>query len=1004
MQHKPFILLALASLLGGMATAQEQFLHPRYHDRLFLTPLGVTSPLLGDVLWPYESEAPHNHLQFAQQLSRNALAHYNLGRSVALEALEQCLEEAPLMEYRNTHLLHAAAFEMSRKRYHEALTLLEEIEEKSFSVRRERPELYVRLAYALLKTDGNRQRIVSLFRDAAQTYTYWGEVAMLYMASYEMAQGNAATAKEIYHQLERNPKLRNEARIGLAAHAYYQGNYREAVAIVRDIEAVAPQWAAHRAALLQIAGNAYFRMGDAANALHYLGRMQQHAAEEMQPEDYLLLGAAYMEQKEYLQAIAPLKEASQTEGYTSYAANLYLGRAYQEAGDLAKAIIAYEKAYAPHAPYAIREVAMYEAALTLRASGQSNFGQDVRLAESFLNTFAQSPYVATIEQLLYDFYLSNTDYETSLNSILRLKKPSARLYEAKQYVLNHCALKYKEKDLISEALGYVEQALKVPHATPLYRGESLLIQSDIYRAQGNYAATIYPLTTYLKLPTAVTPRENRSKAHYFLGYAYYQTRRWQEAKKEFRTFLADDSTPTALQADGYARLGDCYYITSRFEEAYTAYQKAHTIAPNSSKETILKMAEIQGIRKAYPQQIALLEELIALAPQSSVAATASYQKGRAYQLQGNYSQAESIYKQTAKTYAQTEQGRQALLQLALLYYNTQRTTEAVDTYAVLMHRYPKSNEAATAFAHLKSIATEEGITPQLQQIVAETGGNFTLTASETRGLEFDAAQSAYQRQDPSAPERLRNFIAHYQTGADVLRAEVYAADVAWRTGAVEEAYSQYKKVYRDLDQLDLSLQCIVLSRLGKMQEAKGEYEALYLSQYKLFARATDMGDRREAAEKAAQAALQNAQAGLALQVTSEALSLLGDVDSEGLQLQRAKALQALGKRGEALKQLRPLITQRELAAGAEAMVCYTALLAQGNKADQKQAEQLLNKFIEQGTPHEYWLARAILQLAELYRRMGDEVTAQQYVESLAKNYPQRPDDIAQRIQSFSKQH
>ena len=50
------------------------------------------------------------------------------------------------------------------------------------------------------------------------------------------------------------------------------------------------------------------------------------------------------------------------------------------------------------------------------------------------------------------------------------------------------------------------------------------------------------------------------------------------------------------------------------------------------------------------------------------------------------------------------------------------------------------------------------------------------------------------------------------------------------------------------------------------------------------------------------------------------------------------------------------------------------------------AEQMLDRFIDSGTSHSYWLARAFILLADVYLKTDRAIEAQEYLLSLKTNY------------------
>jgi hypothetical protein len=55
--------------------------------------------------------------------------------------------------------------------------------------------------------------------------------------------------------------------------------------------------------------------------------------------------------------------------------------------------------------------------------------------------------------------------------------------------------------------------------------------------------------------------------------------------------------------------------------------------------------------------------------------------------------------------------------------------------------------------------------------------------------------------------------------------------------------------------------------------------------------------------------------------------------------------------------------------------------------------------MQEGTPYEYWMARAIVVLSDVYAAKGDKFQARQYLESLQANYKGQETDLTEMISS-----
>ncbi|HEY6913394.1 MAG TPA: hypothetical protein VI413_01870, partial [Paludibacter sp.] len=99
---------------------------------------------------------------------------------------------------------------------------------------------------------------------------------------------------------------------------------------------------------------------------------------------------------------------------------------------------------------------------------------------------------------------------------------------------------------------------------------------------------------------------------------------------------------------------------------------------------------------------------------------------------------------------------------------------------------------------------------------------------------------------------------------------------------------------------------------------------------------------------------------------------------------RAKAYIALGQSSQATSDLKLLATETRTANGAESKYLLANLyFEQGKLAD---TEKEVLDFAKKNTPHQFWLARSFVLLADVYIKQNNDFQAKQYLLSLQKNY------------------
>ena len=293
--------------------------------------------------------------------------------------------------------------------------------------------------------------------------------------------------------------------------------------------------------------------------------------------------------------------------------------------------------------------------------------------------------------------------------------------------------------------------------------------------------------------------------------------------------------------------------------------------------------------------------------------------------------------------------------------------------------------------------------PSLVKFLNATPNAPKVEINEVDKLTYYAAEKAYmsEKQDIT---KMREYLKKYPSGAFAVNAQYYTAKYDFSKGKYNDALQGINKVLsKGSDVLFAEDALVMKSQILMKQGNAGEA----LNSYKELAQTATTNDNRIIANLGI---LRISHDTGRFGDTAESADILlksGGLSSEEekeVLFKRAIAYSNLKKEKEAEKDWAKLAKDTRNIYGAQS--AYKLAELYYNNKNYKDAERVLNDFIDDGTPHQYWLARGFILLSDIYKAKGKTFEAKEYLESLKNNYPGNEADIFvminDRLQSLKK--
>ena len=833
---------------------------------------------------------------------------------------------------------------------------------------------------------GRTDQALRYYQQAADNYrfTETAPIALYAVALTHVEQDQYDEAAEAFELLgTRYPSSPYARNIGLAlAEIYYELNDYERVIeeIRRRMPALDPA-ARDRATFLT--AEAYNQLRDSENAIVYYRQITE--------SDTLNVY--------YRRALYGLGWNYHHEGAYEWAADHFAQVHDGHDDDLAMQAVYYEAANRFLANQNDQALALFEALAD--EWPRSNLADNAlyekgmiayelrRWREAFdtfsrlLDTYRNSSLVGeALRQRGYTAIALN-DFDAAYDDFDRAVALDAAPQELKDDVIFQKAwLLYRSEDFAAAAPAFHNLHEQNPSASKA--GEALFWAAESYYQLDQYDRATPLFRQYLR---DFDDGPHVDAAHYALGWTYFKQRRYNDAIREFETFVRRyrEDAGVPYLTDARLRLADSYYALKRYSEAIRFYQRA---ADAGEDYALFQIGQAFNNAGETYDAISAFRQLLDEQPDSDWREEARYRLGYLYFQNQDYDQAIREYETLIRQYPNDPLAAKAQYGIGDALFNDERLEESVQAYMRVLERYPQSPFVGDAAAGMQYALIGLDDEERANRLIDDFAIRYP-NSPVVPELRFRQAEVKYQSGKlGEALADFRLFVRSYSNTPLLPDAYYYLGIIYSEQGRTAEAEAALNRVVTSYPQSTRSADAG--RQLGRLFLDQARYQEA-LDVYRRVER-----NASDDAFLAAEARYGQGQALLGLGQTAEAETMLREAvdaapnnpDSAPAMLGLARVYQQQGRTNNALQYYRRVVSLSRDEAGAEALYYLGSLLLEEGQA--RDAIEELSRMPVLYAGFLDWLAKGYLQQARAFRSLGQTGDASRLYDRVIQEYAGTP--------------
>ena len=582
-----------------------------------------------------------------------------------------------------------------------------------------------------------RTRYQRLYNAGDPTYRHEAEY---YLGYIDYAEGKYTSALKHFNALPLEDKYQETVPFYRMQILYAQGQWKEAM---REAETYTPAEELYQIEALRIKAECLLQLGREAEALKAFRTYLSRARSVVASSAYNA-GVLEFKNRQYSAAITNGGMATQSEySQLRQLAYMLVGQSTLQLAEIQQARMAFEQAAdIADGDKDTRVLAAYNVC-AIAHNTNSVWGDEVKVLESFLNSYPTSSYADRVSQYLVEVYSTTRNYSAALQSIAKIKNPGPALIRAKQHLHYQWGVQNYLNAGFSQAEAQFDQSVKLGSKDEISYAESFFWRGEARYHQNNFRGAISDYQMFIRLNQRQAQPGLFAAAHYNCGYAYMKLEDYNAAIGSLSGYIAQPSEHgSETYTDGMLRLADCYYYTRQFHLAEQYYHQAGQQVSNQRDYALYQEALMMGLQKRYADKQKKLDELLSDSLSSDLLDDAWLDKGRTSLLQNDAPAAIHSFQQVLEHYEDSPIAPQAAVELAMAYNGLGQTDAAQKVYEMVAQRWPDTDAAQTAAEDLKTLELQKRISslPELYEMAQYAELLDTYQSLQTENIDFRDAQ------------------------------------------------------------------------------------------------------------------------------------------------------------------------------------------------------------------------------------------------------------------------